>query len=191
MNKALANSALPSVSVLGLTRTFVEPIDAALGRIARFEPLSNLSRLIVKFITRLFLRFAYSLAIRCSVVRPLAWFLPLWSVSDSIYIGPSGPSATVYPELLALRQIISHTHISDAELYAQLSHRNPWVVGYCFEALLARRSALLDALPLSLLTRQEPVSIGVACFRCFEPLHIYITHRLNAEHYGTKSSNVD
>ena len=130
---------------------------------------------------RFLLRCAYSFAMQRGFVRSLGAFLPLWAASDAIYIGPTGPSATIRPELRALRQIIACPTAADDDLYSQLSHQSPWVVGYCFEALLARRSSLLDALPPDLSTRNESVSMGCGCFRSFEPLHSYVTHRLAAE----------
>jgi hypothetical protein len=134
----------------------------------------------LKLAKRFLLRSVYSMGVRCGLTRSLASFFPLWEVSDAIYVGPAGPAARIYPELLALRQVISAPDISDAELYSQLSHPSPWVVGYCFEALLARRSPLLSGMPTSLQARSELVCLGITCFRCIEPLHSYVAHRLAA-----------
>ena len=142
----------------------------------------------VKAMKRFFFRRAYSFAMRRGLVRSLQAFLPLWAASDAIYIGPVGPGATTHPEVRALRQIISCPTVTDDDLYSQLSHRSPWVAGYCFEALLARRSSLLSALPESLGARHESVSMGCGCFRSFEPLYSYVTHRLTAEKHDSQSN---
>jgi len=140
-------------------------------------------------ITRSILRLAYYFPIRWGFVRSLNSVFPLWAASDAIYIGPSGPGATVYPELLALQQITANAAVSDAELYAHLSHPNPWVVCYCFEALFARRSSLLAVLPRPLLTRPELVSMGFTCLRSFRPLCDYIRHRLPAKYSDSARTN--
>ncbi|EDY17202.1 hypothetical protein CfE428DRAFT_5220 [Chthoniobacter flavus Ellin428] len=135
-------------------------------------------------ILRLFLRLVYSLALRAGMIRSLKAFFPLWAASDAIYIGPAGPSATTYPELIALRKIVASTSISDAEILRHFSHPSPWVVGYCFEVLVERRSALLKNLPASLFSRAEPVCEGFACFRFHQPLSEYIRDRLQAKGLG-------
>ncbi|RYD81222.1 MAG: hypothetical protein EOP84_11330 [Verrucomicrobiaceae bacterium] len=129
----------------------------------------------------------YHVALRLGLAHSLPSFVPLWAASDRIYVGPAGPGATVFPELLALRIVIANAAISDDQIRAFLSHPNPFVVGYCFEALLARRSTLLTLLPASLQTRNEEVSMGITSFDCTQPLHNYIAHRfLNAFHHEPK-----
>ncbi len=75
--------------------------------------------------------------------------------------------------------------MKDAELHEQLSHPNPWVVGYCFECLLARRSLLLAHLPATLKSRSESVHRGFTCMIVSMPLHQYVTtslkHDMNLE----------
>lgn len=51
-------------------------------------------------------------------------------------------------------------------------------MGYCFEALLARRSTLLRTLPISLSERHELVAMGYGGSRDYLPLHSYVTLRL-------------
>jgi hypothetical protein len=144
----------------------------------------------VKPFARLLLRLAYSVAIRCGLIRSLHSFFPLWAASDAIYIGPAGPSAIVYPELLALQQVVASVAVPDEELFAHLSHRSPLVAGYCFEALFARRSSLLAVLPGNFLTRSELVSMGFTCFRQFTPLCDYIKRRLPAQYRDSAATNV-
>ena len=121
---------------------------------------------------------------RTGMVKSLRVFFPLWSASDAIYIGPAGPGATIHTELIALRRIVANTSISDAEIHRHLSHPNPWVVGYCFEALVARRSALLKNLPASLLSRTESVCEGFTCLRFYQPLSEYVRGHLQAKGLG-------
>ncbi|MGV3661581.1 MAG: hypothetical protein ACO1TE_15445 [Prosthecobacter sp.] len=130
------------------------------------------------FIGRFFLRRVYSLALRLGWPRSPSFFFPLWAASDAIYLGPSGPAAGIHPEFTAWKQVVQDKFVSDAQLHAQLTHRSPWVVGYCFEALMARKSPLLSALPESLGARNEVVCEGVGCMRFPEPLKDYVRHRL-------------
>lgn len=135
-------------------------------------------------ILRSLLRLAYSLAMRAGMVKSLRAFFPLWRSSDAIYIGPAGAGATIHTELIALRKVVASTSISDAELHRHLSHSNPWVVGYCFEALVERRSALLKHLPASLFSRTESVCEGFTCFRIYQPLSEYVRGHLQAKGLG-------
>lgn len=138
------------------------------------------------FFLRLFVRLIYWAALRMKMVGFLRGFFPLWSVSNAIYVGPAGPSATIFPEYVALKRITADGAITDAEIHRHLSHSNPWVVGYCFEALMARRSRLLEDLPEGLLERQEKVTMGAGCYRLFSPLSEYIRGRLKAERIDSR-----
>jgi hypothetical protein len=139
-------------------------------------------------ILRLFLRLAYSLALRAGMIHSLRSFFPLWAVSNAIYIGPAGPGATIHPELMALRKVVANPSISDVEIHRHLSHPNPWVVGYCFEALVERRSALLKNLPAGLFSRTEPVCEGFTCFRIYQPLSEYVRGHLQAKGLGASQA---
>ncbi|HEY1048804.1 MAG TPA: hypothetical protein VGE39_03575 [Prosthecobacter sp.] len=127
---------------------------------------------------RFLLRRWYALMLRCGLFQGLSTVFPLWARSDAIYVGPAGPCATVYPECVALKRVIKTSSINDAEFYEHLSHRSPWVVGYCFEALIARNSPLLDSLPETLLNRTEQVTVGLGCMRCYLPLREHVKNRM-------------
>lgn len=127
----------------------------------------------------------YRLALRCGIGRSLSFFFPLWRMSNGIYIGPTGPSATIRPELRALRWVSRATQIiSDAELHSHLTHWSPLVCGYCLEALILRRSPLLGCLPDALLARKEPVVMGCGCFVVETPLGEYALNRTTPQRLG-------
>jgi hypothetical protein len=130
-------------------------------------------------VKRQIFRVIYRIVLRLDLLHSLRSFFPLWSVSDRIYIGPVGPSASVHPEVLAYNHVVADAEISDRNLYEHLSHDNPWIVGYCFEALLARRSPLLKSLPTSLRSRTELVGMGFTCFFSKSPLCDYVVARLS------------
>jgi hypothetical protein len=123
------------------------------------------------------------------MVKSLTGFFPLWAASEAVYIGPAGPGASIRPELIALRKVVANASISDAEIHRHLSHPNPWVVGYCFEVLVERRSSLLKNLPASLLSRTEPVCEGFACFRIYQPLSEYVRDRLQTKGLGARHAS--
>ena len=125
------------------------------------------------------LRIVYRIAIKVNFIHSLrAWF-PLWSVSQLIYTGPAGPSATLFPEFLALKRVSAESKVSDSDLYRNLQHANANVAAYCLEALLLRRSNLLARLPLSLKSRDESVSMGFTGFVSYSPLSEYIARRIS------------
>lgn len=123
------------------------------------------------------IRMVYGLALRWRIGRSLRFFFPLWRVSNAVYIGPAGPSATIFPELRALQLVSQSGRIGDAELYGHLTHRSALICGYCLEALILRGSPLLERLPDALLNRQEPVVMGVTCFRVETPLGKFALNR--------------
>jgi len=127
------------------------------------------------------LRVIYTIAMRFGLITYLPAFIPLWAASNLIHIGPVGPSATIRPEARAWRRVVADLDIADQDLYRHLEHPSANVVGYCLEALLARRSLLLARLPPFLRERSESVSMGLTCLICDQPLSQYALNRIRNE----------
>lgn len=127
------------------------------------------------------LRMFYGVAMKLGFIRSLRAFFPLWAASKLIYVGPADAGARLYPETRALQQVTDDLRITDEELHRQLEHPCANVVGYCLEALLARRSPLLARLPASLYKRREPVAMGLGCLFAYQPLCDYVLARSRYE----------
>ena len=101
----------------------------------------------------------------------------LWSLSDLIYLGPTGPNARRLPEWNLYEAYCASPTPPDEELLTMAKHASPAVAGYAFEVLLARNSRLIpEALEL-LLPRTESVSGSRGSFVSYLELGGYALHR--------------
>ena len=105
----------------------------------------------------------------------------LWSLSNMIYIGPTGPSARRLPEFKTFRQIADNTDIAEEHIFGLLQHDSPTVAGYAIELLIRRGSLRLDEAATVIGDRRGEVSMGLGCLVCFQPLGAYARNRIRAE----------
>jgi len=105
----------------------------------------------------------------------------LWSLSDVIYIGPTGPAARSLPEFKSFRQIADNTDITEEPIFGLLHHESPTVAGYALELLIRRGSLRLDEAATLLSDRLGEVSMGLGCLVCFQPLGAYARNRIREQ----------
>ena len=104
----------------------------------------------------------------------------LWSLSDVICIGPTGPSARSLPEYKIFRQIADNPKIEEDRVFALLEHGSPTVAGYALGLLIRRRSPRLAEAATVIGDRRGKVSMGFGCLVCFQPLCVYARNRIKA-----------
>lgn len=121
------------------------------------------------------------LALRIWGRVPIKKAIRLWRLSDTIYIGPVGPSARIMPEFELFRAIADDDQVGEAQIRDLLQHESPTVEGYAFELLIRRQAENLEAATKELANRKEEVTMGFTSFRAYSPLGEYAANRLKAE----------
>ncbi len=109
----------------------------------------------------------------------------LWSLSDVIYIGPTGPSARSLPEFKIFRQVANNPNIEEDRIFGLLEHESPTVAGYALELLIKRGSPRLAEAATAIGERCEEVSMGIGCLNNLQPLGTYARNRIKAEQAAT------
>ena len=104
----------------------------------------------------------------------------LWRLSDTIYIGPVGPSARVLPECEVYRRLADEKEVDDDEFHNLLKHESPSVAGYGLELLIRRKAANLEEAISKLSDRKEKVTMGLTSLVCYTPLCQYAANRIKA-----------
>lgn len=153
------------------------PLDietSSAGSPLRFLMLSRNIQMLKRFILRLRMKRAMKNGRRIS----LADAARLWGLSNTIYMGPVGPSASILPEYEIFRILAEDRKIEDAEIRELLSHPSPGVAGYGLEMLIRRNAAGLDEAAAALSGRQELVTKGLTSFVCYVPLSEYAARRV-------------
>ena len=105
----------------------------------------------------------------------------LWRLSDMVFIGPVGASATVHPECELYRHLAEDNEISDDEISQYLRDSSGTVAAYALELLIRRRSGQAKDARDALSERTESVSLGLGCMFSYQPLCEFAVNRLNAE----------
>ena len=105
---------------------------------------------------------------------PLAKALRLWALTpDMIHQGPVGPSGRYLPEAELFSRYSKSPSPADEELLSLAGNHSPAVAGYALDILKARKSTLLAEMVARLQGRKEPVTMGLSCFVCYQPLEDY------------------
>ena len=107
--------------------------------------------------------------------------IKLWSLSNVIYIGPTGPRARRFPEFEIFRRIADDPRINEQQIFGLLQHDCPAVVGYAFELLISRGSKRLNEAAIAIGDPPGEVSMGLGCLVSFQPLGTYVRNRIHAE----------
>lgn len=136
----------------------------------------------MKLIRRFIVRVRMKRALRDGRRVSIAEAIHLWSLSDTIYIGPVGPSARILPECEIYRRLADDAEVKDDQILELLQHKSPSVAGYGLELLIMRRSGHLQDAVAALAGRREEVALGLTSFVCYTPLREYAAHRMTAEH---------
>lgn len=142
----------------------------------------------MKPIRRIILRWQMKRALQSGRRVSISEATRLWSLSDTIYIGPVGPSARILPECEIFRRLAGETDVEDNEIRGLLQHKSPSVAGYGLELLIRRKSGNLQDAVNALAERREKVTMGLTCFVCYSPLCEYAANRIKAEQGGGGNS---